>query len=42
MAMAAISVITDGGVTVNDVRCINKSYPEFSDDFSRVGGRILI
>lgn len=41
MAMAAISVITDGGVTVNDVRCINKSYPEFSDDFSRVGGRIL-
>lgn len=41
MAMAAISVITDGGVTVDNIECISKSYPGFSDDFIRVGGRIF-
>lgn len=41
MAMAAISVITDGGVTVDDVGCISKSYPDFPNDFIRVGGSII-
>jgi 3-phosphoshikimate 1-carboxyvinyltransferase len=40
MAMAAISVITDGGVTIDNNECVSKSYPEFSDDFIRVGGSI--
>jgi 3-phosphoshikimate 1-carboxyvinyltransferase len=40
MALAAISVITAGGVTVDNIECISKSYPGFSDDFIRVGGRV--
>lgn len=36
MAAAAASVGCTGNVTVDDMACINKSYPEFVNDFRRV------
>jgi 3-phosphoshikimate 1-carboxyvinyltransferase len=41
MAMASISTLTSGGVTVDDVGCINKSYPDFMKDFISSGGKII-
>jgi len=42
MAMASAAIMTDGGVSVDNTDCINKSYPGFATDFKLVGGEILI
>lgn len=42
MAMAAASVLSPEGITVDDTRCINKSYPGFLSDFVRTGGNVLL
>ena len=36
MAAAAASVGCDGDVIVDDMSCINKSYPGFADDFREI------
>ena len=40
MAMAAASVLTEDGVTVDETECINKSYPAFVADFIAAGGEL--
>jgi 3-phosphoshikimate 1-carboxyvinyltransferase len=40
MAMAAASVLSGEGVTVDETECINKSYPGFIDDFMASGGEV--
>ena len=40
MAMAAASVLSEEGITVDDIKCINKSYPGFTDDFVAAGGEV--
>jgi 3-phosphoshikimate 1-carboxyvinyltransferase len=42
MAMVAASVISENGVTIDDISCISKSYPGFIDDFEKVGGKVSI
>ncbi len=41
MAMASAAIITEGGVSVDNTECINKSYPGFASDFITVGGKVL-
>jgi 3-phosphoshikimate 1-carboxyvinyltransferase len=40
MAMASAAIITEGGVSVDNTECINKSYPGFASDFRLVGGEV--
>ncbi|MBE0676597.1 MAG: 3-phosphoshikimate 1-carboxyvinyltransferase [Bacteroidales bacterium] len=42
MAMATASVISENGVSVDDISCISKSYPGFTDDFRQIGGNFSI
>jgi 3-phosphoshikimate 1-carboxyvinyltransferase len=42
MAMATASVISENGVSVDDISCISKSYPGFTDDFRHLGGSFSI
>ena len=42
MAMASAAILSDGGVSVDNIDCINKSYPEFASDYQVVGGEIFI
>jgi len=38
MAMAILAMSADAPVRLDDVACVNKSYPEFWDDLRKVGG----
>ncbi|MHB8962556.1 MAG: 3-phosphoshikimate 1-carboxyvinyltransferase [Saccharofermentanales bacterium] len=40
MAAAIAATTTEEGVTLSGFRCVDKSYPEFFDDFIRVKGRL--
>lgn len=42
MAMASAAILTDGGVSVDTIECINKSYPGFTSDYKAVGGEVFI
>jgi len=42
MSMASVAIITEGGVSVDNTECINKSYPDFGSDYVTVGGKIEI
>lgn len=38
MAMAVLAMTADAPVRMDDIACVNKSYPEFWDDLRKVGG----
>jgi 3-phosphoshikimate 1-carboxyvinyltransferase len=38
MAMAVLAMTADAPVRMEDIACVNKSYPEFWDDLRKVGG----
>ena len=40
MSAAIASLICDSPVTINDENAINKSYPEFFEHFTKLGGKI--
>lgn len=40
MALAVASIRCSGSVTIEDSECVQKSYPEFWNDFSRLGGKL--
>jgi len=40
MAMSVLALYADAPVRMNDVACVNKSYPEFWDDLKKVGGHV--
>jgi 3-phosphoshikimate 1-carboxyvinyltransferase len=42
MALVTASLISDSRVIVEGMECINKSYPDFIDDFSKLGGTVKI
>lgn len=42
MSAAVASVICDNAVTVTDMQAINKSYPDFINDFNSIGGKINV
>ena len=39
MAMATAAVCAENPITVSDAMSINKSYPEFFNDYNRIGGK---
>jgi 3-phosphoshikimate 1-carboxyvinyltransferase len=42
MAMITASLISKSPVIIDGVECINKSYPQFLDDFQKLGGSIKL
>ena len=38
MAMTVLAMSADGPVRMDDIACVNKSYPQFWDDLVKVGG----
>lgn len=42
MALVSASLISDSPVIIEGMECINKSYPDFMDDFKKLGGVIKI
>lgn len=42
MALAVASLISKSPVIINGMECINKSYPDFINDFIRLGGNIIL
>ena len=38
MAMSVLAMAADAPVRMDDIACVNKSYPEFWDDLRKVGG----
>jgi 3-phosphoshikimate 1-carboxyvinyltransferase len=40
MALSVASLISRQPVVINGMECINKSYPEFTDDFTKMGGLV--
>ncbi len=42
MALVTASVLSETPVVIDGYECINKSYPEFTDDFRHLGGTIKI
>ena len=42
MAMAIASTVADGKVTISDAQSIHKSYPNFFEDFVKLGGDINV
>lgn len=42
MASAVASVIATGEVTITDSQAINKSYPDFFEDFKSLGGKVNV
>jgi len=38
MAMSVLALAADAPVRMDDIACVNKSYPEFWDDLRKVGG----
>lgn len=42
MALASVSLLCDSPVIISGFECVNKSYPQFADDFRRLGGEITV
>ena len=42
MALTSASIISKSPVIVDGMECINKSYPDFINDFKKLGGKIKI
>jgi 3-phosphoshikimate 1-carboxyvinyltransferase len=42
MALACVSLICNSPVIIDGMECINKSYPDFMGDFTKLGGKIKI
>jgi 3-phosphoshikimate 1-carboxyvinyltransferase len=42
MALAAVSLLCDSPVRISGFECVNKSYPQFAEDFRRLGGEIVV
>ena len=42
MASAVASIISRNKVTVTDAQAINKSYPNFFEDFKKLGGNVNV
>lgn len=40
MAMSVLALYADSPVRMNDIACVNKSYPGFWDDLRKVGGHV--
>ncbi len=40
MSAALLSLLSPGGVEIDDASCVSKSYPEFFADFGRMGGEL--
>ena len=40
MAAAAAGIIADGDILIKDPACVSKSYPNFFDDFRKLGGKV--
>jgi 3-phosphoshikimate 1-carboxyvinyltransferase len=40
MAITIASVFCEGEIIIEDAECINKSYPEFFNDFNKLGGKV--
>lgn len=42
MAMAIAATVAEGRVIINDAQSIHKSYPEFFEDFEKLGGKVHV
>jgi 3-phosphoshikimate 1-carboxyvinyltransferase len=42
MALASVALICKSPVIIDGMECINKSYPDFMDDFKKLGGKIKL
>lgn len=42
MSLAIASLISEGPVTIKNAHAVNKSYPEFFEEFKRLGGNINV
>ncbi|MEG1244288.1 MAG: 3-phosphoshikimate 1-carboxyvinyltransferase, partial [Oscillospiraceae bacterium] len=42
MSAAIASTLCDGEVKITDALAINKSYPQFFEDFKRLGGNVNV
>lgn len=42
MALASASLICNSPVIIDGMECVNKSYPDFMDDFKKLGGKIKL
>jgi len=40
MAAAVAGIIADGDILIKDTACVSKSYPNFFDDFRKLGGKV--
>ncbi len=40
MAAAVAGIIADGKILIKDPACVSKSYPNFFDDFRKIGGKV--
>ncbi|MFO7611162.1 MAG: 3-phosphoshikimate 1-carboxyvinyltransferase [Clostridia bacterium] len=41
MAFSSLCAVSKGDIIIKGAECVSKSYPEFFEDLSKVGGRIL-
>jgi len=39
MSMAIAALVSDGEVLIDGAEAVNKSYPQFFNDYNRLGGR---
>jgi 3-phosphoshikimate 1-carboxyvinyltransferase len=42
MALASVSLLCISPVIIDGMECVNKSYPNFMDDFKKLGGKIKL
>jgi 3-phosphoshikimate 1-carboxyvinyltransferase len=42
MALASVSLLCDSPVIINGFECVNKSYPNFAEDFRKLRGEIVV
>jgi 3-phosphoshikimate 1-carboxyvinyltransferase len=42
MALSSVSLLCNSPVIINGFECVNKSYPQFPDDFQKLGGEIKL
>jgi 3-phosphoshikimate 1-carboxyvinyltransferase len=42
MALASVSLLCSSPVIIDGFDCVNKSYPQFPDDFKKLGGQIKL
>jgi 3-phosphoshikimate 1-carboxyvinyltransferase len=42
MTLAAAALLCNSPVVIDGIECVNKSYPEFVNDFGKIGGKIKL